>query len=115
MNEMDFQNVIFDCCSLVLIQKFGMEHSRCYGSRTDEELIRASAQKCPECGTFCGGVVQLARHMEKHYMGVSSYICALCRNMYITKTALDCHVVHNHGGKDMVRRDYERKYKLSRT
>ena len=93
-----------------------MEHSRYYGSRTDEELIRALVQKCPECSTFCGGgVVQLARDMEKHYMGVSSYICALCQNMYITKTALDCHVVHNHGGMDMARRDYEWKYKLSHT
>ena len=38
-------------------------------------------------------------------------ICALCRNPYVTKAALDCHIALNHGGIQGARRDYERKYK----
>ena len=112
MNEIDFQNVVYSCCGLVLVWKFGLQHSKCYGSAMDEELIKVSAQNCGLCGAHCGGVVQLARHMEKHYTGLACFICALCRNIYITKTVLDCHILHNHSGSNLARRDYERKYKL---
>jgi len=112
MNEQDFQNIAYSCCGLIVYHKWGMEHNRCFGSKLDEELIKVSAQNCPQCGVYCGGVIQLARHMEKYYTALSCFVCALCRNPYLTKTALDCHIAHNHGGSQLARRDYERKYKL---
>ena len=76
-------------------------------------IIEASAKKCGRCGAYCGGVIQLIRHYEKHYGAANVQICALCRNPYVTKAALNCHLTHNHGGIEGARRNYERKYKPS--
>ena len=111
MNENDFQNVVYPCCGLMAIRKWGVQHNRCYGGNVEAGIIEASAQKCERCGAFCGGVVQLVRHYEKHYGAANIQVCALCRNPYITKAALDCHLTLNHGGIEGARRDYERKYK----
>ena len=111
MKEADFQNFIFPCCGLVMICKWGVEHNRCYGGKIEERMIEASAQKCQICGEYVGGVVKLVRHQEKHYGAMHALICALCRNPYVTKAALDCHIALNHGGIQGARRDYERKYK----
>ena len=64
-------------------------------------------------GLSVGGVIQLIRHYEKHYGAANVQICVLCRNPYVTKAALDCHLTINHGGIEGTHRDYERKYKLS--
>ena len=111
MDETEFQNVVYPCCGLLKIRKWGVEHNRCYGGRMEERVIESSAQKCETCGEYVGGVIRLVRHQEKHYGASSVHICALCRNPYVTKTALDCHIAHNHGGIQGARRDYERKYK----
>ena len=52
------------------------------------------------------GVIELIQHYEKHYGAANVKICALCRNPYITKAALDCHLTHNHGGIEGASRDY---------
>ena len=93
------------------IKKWGVEHNRCYGGLIERRIIEASAQKCARCGAYCGGVIQLVRHSEKHYGAANLQICALCRNPYVTQAALDCHIAHNHGGIEGAHRDYERKYK----
>ena len=113
MDEQDFQNVVYPCCGLVEFKKWGVQHNRCYGGVIEAGIIEASAQKCDRCGAYCGGVVQLIWHYEKHYGAANVQICALCHNPYVTKAALDCHLTHNHGGIEGACCDYEQKYKLS--
>ena len=113
MDERDFQNVVYPCCGLVNFKKWGVQHNRCYGGAIEAGIIEASAQKCDRCGAYCGGIIQLIRHYEKHYGTANVQICALCRNPYVTKAALDCHLTHNHGGIEGALHDYERKYKPS--
>ena len=113
MDERDFQNVVYPCCGLVEFKKWGVQHNRCYGGAIEAGIIEASAQKCDQCGAYCGGVIQLIRHYEKHYGAANVQICALCRNPYITKATLDCHLTHNHGGIEGACHNYERKYKPS--
>ena len=55
MNENDFQNVVYPCCRLMEIRKWGVQHNRCYGGNVEAGIIEASAQKCERCGAFCGG------------------------------------------------------------
>ena len=112
MNERDFQNVAYNCCGLVSVRKFGMEHSRCSGSEDDEKRINVSVQKCRECGLYCGDVVAYICHMEKDHLALSCHVCALCRNIYVTSVALHCHISNYHGNLDLAKRDYKRKYEL---
>ena len=88
---------IYPCCGLMEILKWGIQHNRCYGGSFKAGIIEASAQKCERCGAFCGDVVQLVRHCEKHG-AANIQVCALCRNPYVTKAALHCHLTLNHGG-----------------
>ena len=111
MNPKDFQNNVYTCCGLMELKKWGVEHNRCYGGVIEQRIIKASAQNCGRCRAYCGGVIQLVRHSQKHYGAVNLQICALCRNPYVTQAALDCHIAHNHGGIGGARRDYERKYR----
>ena len=55
MNENDFQNVVYPCCGLMEIRKWGVQHNKCYGGNVEAGIIEASAQKCERCGAFCGG------------------------------------------------------------
>ena len=112
MDESDFQNEVFSCCGLIAFTKWNVQHSRCYGNNVEERLIDASVQFCLQCGSPTKDVVGFIHHMEKHHNGTSCHVCALCQLPYVTKVALDCHIVHNHGSVHMARRDYERKYKL---
>ena len=113
MAEADFQNIMYPCCGLVEIQKWSIEHNRCYGSDVEQWIIEASAQNCPTCGQYCGGSIQLVWHMEWDHGAAMMFVCTLCRNPYVMKVVLDCHIALNHGGVDGVRHDYERKYKPS--
>ena len=113
MDEKDFQNVVYPCCGLVEITKWGVEHNRCYREAIEAGVIEGSAQKCDQYGPFCRGVIQLIWYYEKHYGAANVQICALCSNPYITKAAFDCHLTINHGGIEGVRRDNEQKYKPS--
>ena len=97
MDERDFQNVVYQCCGLVEFKKWGVQHNRCYGGAIEAGIIEASAQKCDRCGAYCGGVFQLIQHYEKHYGAADVQICALCRNPYVTKAALDCHLTQSWG------------------
>ena len=112
MDPTDFQNVVDDCCGLFALNKWGIVHTDCYNSDIEQHLINASAQHCSECGSFTSGVVSLVRHNEKYHSASACYICALCCLPYVTKVALDCHVVRFHGSVGKARNDYDRKYKL---
>ena len=112
MSPSDFQNAVYRCCGLIAYTKWQVQHCRCYNTADEEKLICASAQNCPECGFPTDGVVGLVRHMESCHNAASCHVCALCRLPYVTRVALDCHIVHNHGSVHMARRDYERKYTL---
>ena len=46
MDERDFQNIMYPCCGLVEIKKWGVQHNRCYGGVIEAGIIEASAQKC---------------------------------------------------------------------
>ena len=81
--------------------------TECQISKSLSYIHEASAQKCDRCGAYCGGVIQLICHYEKHYGAANVQICALCHNPYVTKAALDCHLTHNHGGIEGARHDYE--------
>ena len=59
MDEQDFQNVVYPCCGLVELKKWGVKHNRCCRGVIEAGIIEASAQKCDQCGAYCGGVVQL--------------------------------------------------------
>ena len=111
MNEADFQNVVYSCCGLILIRKFEMQHSWCCGTEKDRFIIKASVTECSQCDVFFGDVVAYARHMEKIFVTVPC-VCAVCRNLYISSVALHCHLVKYHGGLELAKRDYKRKYKL---
>ena len=111
MAEADFQNVVYPCCGLIEVRKWSVQHNRCYGSDVEKRVIAASAQHCPMCGQYCGGTIQLVQHMEEDHGAAMMYACALCRNPYVTKAALDCHIAWNHGGVGGARQDYKRKYK----
>ena len=66
----------------------------------------------PDLRGICGGEwLNWCDTQKKHYGAMHALICALCRNPYVTKAALDCHIALNHGGIQGARRDYERKYK----
>ena len=112
MDESDFQNEVFSCCGLIAFTKWNIQHSCCYGNNVKERLIDASVQFCLQCGSPTKDVVGFVRHMEKHHNETSCHVCALCQLPYVTKVALDCHIVHNHGSVHMARQDYDRKYKL---
>ena len=78
VNEMNFQNVVYDCCGLVMILKFGMQHSRWYGIKTDEELIKALAQKMSSMWPFlwrCCAVSQA--HGEALYRCCIICLCSV--------------------------------------
>ena len=55
MAEADFQNIMHPCCGLVEVQKWSIEHNRCYGNDVEKRIIEASAQNCPACSEYCGG------------------------------------------------------------
>ena len=55
MDERDFQNVVYPCCGLVELKKWGVQHNRCYGGGIEVSIIEASAQKWNRCGAYCGG------------------------------------------------------------
>ena len=112
MNEADFQNVVYSCCGLILIRKFEMQHSWWCGTQKDRVIMNASVRKCSQCDVFFGDVVAYAHHMEKVHVTVPCYVCALCRNLYISSVALHCHLVNCHGGLELAKRDYKRKYEL---
>ena len=112
MNEADFQNVVYSCCGLLLIRKFQMQHSPCCGTEKDELIINASVRECSQCDVFFRDVVSYAHHMEKVHLTVHCCVCALCRNLYISSVVLDCPLVNCHGGLELAKRDYRRKYKL---
>ena len=65
MAEMDFQNIVHPCCGLIEVQKWSIEHNRCYGSDVEKRIIEASAQNCPTFGEYCGGSIQLVWHMDR--------------------------------------------------
>ena len=109
MAEVDFQNVVHPCCGLVKVRKWSIDHNRCYGGDVKKQLIEASAQNCPTCSEYCGGSIQLVRHMERDHGTAMMFACALCRNPYITKVVLDCHIALNHRGIGGARHDYEYK------
>ena len=111
MAEADFQNIVHPCCGLVEVRKWSIEHNRCYGNDVEKQIIEASAQNHPTCGEYCGGSIQLVQHMEQDHGAAMMFACALCRNPYVTKVALDCHIALNHGGIGGARLDYEWKYK----
>ena len=115
INEEEFQNVIFECCGLVQFTKWGVQHddTTCAYDGLDVDVIKVSCQDCPMCHRFCGGVIQLARHFEEFHGGIQCNVCVMCRNPYLTKVALDCHIYRRHGGSELVKRDSVRKYILS--
>ena len=45
MNKRDFQNIVYPCCGLVELKKWGVQHNRCYGGVIEAGIIEASAQK----------------------------------------------------------------------
>ena len=112
MAEADFQKVVYPCCGLVEVQKWSIQHNKCYGSYVERRIIETSAQNCPTCDEYCRGTIQLVWHMERHYGDAVMFACILCRNPYATNVALDWHVALNHGAIGDVRWDYERKYNL---
>ena len=112
MNEADFQNVVYSCCGLLLIHKFEIQHSQCCGTEKDKLIINASVTECSQCDVFFGDVVAYTHHREKVHVTVPCFVCTLCRNLYISSVALDCHLVNCHGGLELAKRDYGRKYEL---
>ena len=98
MKEADFQNVVYPCCGLMEIRKWSIQHNRCYGDIVEKQVIAASAQHCPTCGQFCGGSIKLVQHMEEYHGAAMMFACSLCRNPYVTKVALDCHLAWNPWG-----------------
>ena len=108
MAEADFQNIVYPCCGLIEVQKWSIEHNRCYGSDVEKRIIAALAQNCPMFGQHCGEVV---RYMEWDHGAAMMFACTLCRNPYMTKVVLDCHIELNHGGIEGARCNYEWKYK----
>ena len=42
MDATDFQNVVYDCCGLFALNKWGVIHTDCYNSDIEQHLINAS-------------------------------------------------------------------------
>ena len=112
LNKADFQNVVYSCFGLLLICKLEMQHSRCCETEKDRLIINASVRECSHCHVLFGDLVAYAPHMEKVHLTVPCCVCVLCRNFYISSVALHCHLVNCHGGLELAKRDYGRKYEL---
>ena len=54
MDERDIQNIVYPCCGLMEIRKWGVQHNRYYGGSVEARIIEESAQKCERCGAFVG-------------------------------------------------------------
>ena len=45
-DEKDFQNIVYPCCGLMEIHKWGVQHNRCYRGSVEAGIIEVSTQKC---------------------------------------------------------------------
>ena len=71
MDEKDFQNVVYPCCGLVEICKWGVQHYRYYGGSI-EELLKHLLRNMKDVGLFVG-VLFNSYDTMKNIMGQQTF------------------------------------------
>ena len=72
MDEKDFQNVVYPCCGLMEIHKWGVQHNRCYGEVLRPELLKRLLRNANDVGLFVSALFNSYDTM-KNIMGRQTF------------------------------------------
>ena len=91
---------IWPCCSLYQVSKWNIQHIDCDQSiwPYQSHQLELNLEYCDECYKHSHSIIAYYHHHDLTHFGLKCWICALCREPYVSKQMLYFHVTSAHRG-----------------